>query len=598
MTANLSLLAGAKLAARLAERTASVTEKTSQGFGAFIKHYQDMGLSFFPIPYKSKESTIQWKRYQTSCPREDEIRKWNNGAPSNLAVVTGKASGNLVVLDFDDTDRYCEFTNTFYDKTGIGDLFEYTLCVQTSRGVHVWLRVEDLPKSTKLPSLDIKSEGGYVLAPPSVHPTGKVYEFIDPDMPVKSIQRLSDIGIEIPGKLTTGSNNKPGWVNQLLSGVGQGQRNDSAIRLAGYFRNILPQDVTERILLDWNMKNQPPLPENEVIRTVGSAYRLIAHPPDPPNNGHIKKDNIYLPKDCQSGLKPNRKLTENLTKEKPTLSKQIEAWIRKTSGWFSYTEIDHEFDLRSPNDKQNRYMILRRLKEKGVIESHKTNNKLTRFLQTDVRIIDFKSAGNRTPLAVNYPFQIEKLFNTYPGNLIVLAGAPDSGKTAFLLNFIRLNMANFPIYYQSSEMGAIELANRLENFDSISLGDWRFTAEERSSNFSDVIRPDCINIIDYLEFDSGEYFKAGDYLKEIHDKLGTGICLVAMQKNRGSTLGRGGNLGLEKPRLYLTMDNGKIKIQKAKNWATQMNPNGLTLEYKVVKGCQFIVTKDWYKDED
>ena len=363
MTASLSLLAGVKLAARLAERTASVTEKTNQSFGAIMKHYQDMGLSFFPVPYKSKESAIKWKKYQSGYPDESDIRKWSDCAPSNLAVVTGKASGNLVVLDFDDTDKYCEFTNTFYDKTGIGDLFDYTLCVQTSRGVHVWLRVEDLPKSTKLPSLDIKSEGGYVLAPPSVHPTGKAYEFINPGMPVKTVQTLSDIGIEIPGKLTTGSNNKSGWVNQLLCGVGQGQRNDSAIKLAGYFRNNLPQDVTERILLDWNMKNQPPLPENEIIRTVGSAYRLIAHPPDLLNNGHIYRDNIYLPKDCLTSLKPNKKLTENLTKDKPTLSKQIEAWIRKTSGWFSYTEIDHEFDLHSPNDKQNRYMILRLLKE-------------------------------------------------------------------------------------------------------------------------------------------------------------------------------------------------------------------------------------------
>jgi hypothetical protein len=136
----------------------------------------------------------------------------------------------------------------------------------------------------------------------------------------------------------------------------------------------------------------------------------IAHPPDPLINGHIKKDNIYLPKDCQTGLIPNKKLTENLTKNKTTLSKQIEAWTRKTSGWFSYIEIDHEFDLRSPSDKQNRYMILRRLKEKGIIESHKTNNKLTRFLQTDVRVIDFESAGRRFPVSIIYPFEVKKRY--------------------------------------------------------------------------------------------------------------------------------------------------------------------------------------------
>ncbi len=101
---------------------------------------------------------------------------------------------------------------------------------------------------------------------------------------------------------------------------------------------------------------------------------------------------------------------------------------------------------------------------------------------------------------MKYPFGIEKLFNTYPGNLIVVAGASDAGKTAFLLNFVRLNMDKYPIYYQSSEMGAEELANRLEQFD-LPLGSWTFTAEERSRDYADVIRPDCINIIDYLEFE-------------------------------------------------------------------------------------------------
>ncbi|MFC2045699.1 hypothetical protein ACFLUH_03370 [Chloroflexota bacterium] len=312
-----------------------------------------------------------------------------------------------------------------------------------------------------------------------------------------------------------------------------------------------------------------------------------------------KSSLLYCPNDSFTDTKPNKIITKNLTDTSLPLAKRIEDWVKQTTGWFDYHEIDREFNLASENDKQNRLMILRRLQEKGIIEKHKTNNNLTRYVNTDFRLIDFKSAGKRTPLAIKYPFQIEKKFNTYPGNLIVVAGAADSGKTAFLLNFIKLNMFDFSIYYQSSEMGEAELGNRLEQFDGIDLDKWNFVAEERSGNFADVIRPDCVNIIDYLEFNEGEFYLIADYLRAIHDKLSTGICLIALQKKRGASLGRGGDFGLEKPRLYLTMDAGKLKIQKAKNWVNPSeNPNGLMLDFKIVQGCEFGLTRNWYSEDE
>jgi hypothetical protein len=146
-------------------------------------------------------------------------------------------------------------------------------------------------------------------------------------------------------------------------------------------------------------------------------------------------------------------------------------------------------------------------------------------------------------------------------------------------------------------MGKDELASRLSKFEGIKLDDWSFTPEERSHNFADVIRPDAINIIDYMEL-SSDFYAVAEYLRQIHDKLGSGICLVALQKKRGAPLGRGGDFGLEKPRLYLSLDTGKCTIQKAKNWVNpEENPNGLTIKFKLVSGCKFIVAEDWHKDE-
>ncbi|MFC1930449.1 hypothetical protein ACFLWE_00965, partial [Chloroflexota bacterium] len=224
-----------------------------------------------------------------------------------------------------------------------------------------------------------------------------------------------------------------------------------------------------------------------------------------------------------------------------------------------------------------------------------TKNGLYRRVVRDLRKIDFKAAGNRKPLDIKLPFEIEKLVNIYPGNIIAVAGSPDAGKTAWLLNLVRLNMNRFGIYYFSSEMGDSELANRLSKFEDIALEDWNFTAEECSSNFADVIRPDAINIIDYLELTS-ELYLVAEYLKQIHSKLGSGIAVVAIQKKRGAELGRGGEFSLEKPRLYLSMDSGSTTIQKAKNWVNpDVNPNKNIINYKIVNGSTFVITRPWHK---
>jgi hypothetical protein len=335
--------------------------------------------------------------------------------------------------------------------------------------------------------------------------------------------------------------------------------------------------------------------DDYVRQADGSLKRNPAFPPVPLNSS-TNNTSLYRLSNADLATESHKTVTEKVT-DPEALAKRIRDWVTDTSGWFSYDEIDREFEIRSPTEKHNRWMIVKRLKDDGILEAHPRNNKLLRYVKVATRLVDFKACGNRTPLAIKYPFGIERYFNTYPGNLIALAGAADAGKTAFLLNLIKLNMADFSIYYQTSEMGAEELASRLKKFEGMALEDWNFEAEERSRDFADVMRPDCLNIVDYLEL-AGDFYMIADYLRQIHSKLASGIAIVALQKKRNAELGRGGDFGLEKPRLYLTMDAGKLSIQKAKNWANpSANPNGLSLNFKVVNGCKFIVTEDWHKVE-
>jgi hypothetical protein len=127
----------------------------------------------------------------------------------------------------------------------------------------------------------------------------------------------------------------------------------------------------------------------------------------------------------------------------------------------------------------------------------------------------------------------------------------------------------------------------------MAIEDWHFEAIERAGDFADVIRPDCVNVVDYLEMTT-ELYLINTHLTAISHKLGSGLAIVAVQKKQDAKYGRGQEFGLEKPKLYLSMDRGKLTIVKGKSWATKnVDPHGLTVNFKIIGGCQFQATGEW-----
>ena len=271
------------------------------------------------------------------------------------------------------------------------------------------------------------------------------------------------------------------------------------------------------------------------------------------------------------------------------ISKAVEEFALATSGWFLGRDLYQPLKLANPNDHLACQQKLRRLVEKGVLEKHKTKNACYRLVEDECDELKWWEATNTT-VDVKFPFNIEQYVKIFPGNIIVVAGSNNAGKTSFLLDFIRLNMAEHDIHMFNSEAGISEIRERISLIEDVDMEEWqtRLKVWERSSEFSVVIKPDAINIIDFLEVHE-EFYKVGGYIKDIHDKLDKGIALIALQKNPGNDYGLGGARGLEKPRLYLSIDSGRIKIVKAKNWKTTDNPNGFVAKFRLINGNKFII---------
>jgi len=213
---------------------------------------------------------------------------------------------------------------------------------------------------------------------------------------------------------------------------------------------------------------------------------------------------------------------------------------------------------------------------------------------------------------IQLPLNLGDLVKVYPKSLIVVAGGSNAGKTAFMLNVVRINLHLEKILYFSSELGAEMLHSRIAEMEL--LPEWyeafktgMLTFVEWKNNL-DALDPDAINIIDFLTPGSGgEFWQIGLTIEEIFRKLNRGVTLVAIQKPPGRELGYGGDLTQHYASLYVALANTResdlppgmprvniAKIVKGKAWKNPLlNPNGLTLYYKLIRGWRFDIVRNW-----
>ncbi len=161
--------------------------------------YAQRGWRVIPIPAGKKfpEGISRWQERATNDP--DLVAQWWTEHPDHgVGIATGPATG-LWVLDVDDYDSYRDLEK---NHAPLPD----TLTVITgSGGLHFYYKyptdgtVIRNNASTRLgPGLDVRGDGGFVVAPPSIHPNGKQYEYDagQPDEPVDAPQWLINLVAE------------------------------------------------------------------------------------------------------------------------------------------------------------------------------------------------------------------------------------------------------------------------------------------------------------------------------------------------------------------------------------------------------------------
>lgn len=147
--------------------------------------YCDLGWSILPLAARGKVPTEGSGTSEACDDWESACYFWMNNPDCNVAIATGSVSGGIVVIDVDqneDAGKYGAESLADWEKAN-GKLPE-TVCADTgSGGKHYFFRTGTTMKSATNRTLfiDRRADGGYVVAPPSVHPNGRLYEWdIDP----------------------------------------------------------------------------------------------------------------------------------------------------------------------------------------------------------------------------------------------------------------------------------------------------------------------------------------------------------------------------------------------------------------------------------
>ncbi len=286
-------------------------------------------------------------------------------------------------------------------------------------------------------------------------------------------------------------------------------------------------------------------------------------------------------------------------KESPLtpLTNLVKAWVNESSGWFSYSQMDSDLNIKSREAKTLRRVIMKELVDAKVIERASGKNGVFRAFQTELHEIDWQNADSSKVLDLTFPFDLQNYVKIFPKSIIVLAGESNSGKTAFLYNFIMTNYAKQSIDLYNSETAAEQMKERFENFETEIPVPPPWNTYERYDNFADVINPNHISVIDYIDF-SSEVYLIGEELNNLFKKLDRGIVIAAIQK-KGSymmkgqkitpKLGYGAEMSLKKSSLYLSMGFGTLEIVKGKSWKDPtINPSGLKWTFNLLKGAKFV----------
>jgi hypothetical protein len=241
------------------------------------KDYLARGWSVLPLRRRTKRPLAPWEHLQHQRPSEQDIDEWFRRWPdANIGIVTGEIS-NLIVLDIDPKHGGDSTLQKLEQKF---TTFPATVeAVTGGEGRHLYFAHPcSLTRNRTgfAQGIDLRGDGGYIVAPPSIHPSGRPYTWAEKHSPEEISLAPLPRWILVPIRGPLVGRSLPQWRHLVREGVSEGERNSTIASLTGHllWHGVDPEVALE-VMLAWNrMRCRPPLDDAEVARTVASITKL------------------------------------------------------------------------------------------------------------------------------------------------------------------------------------------------------------------------------------------------------------------------------------------------------------------------------------
>lgn len=247
------------------------------------RFYSSLGWSVIPLQPRTKIPAVKWDAYQERKPTDEELVKWFSDGKANIGLACGKVSGVVVV----DQDSY---------KGKAGITIDSPIKAATGGGgIHCYFKYSgELGNSVSFEhATDIRANGGQVVLPPSIHPSGTRYTWVTKPTP-ELLANLPELPKEIINTLSLRSDNLNFDLASTI-GVSEGGRNDALHKaLCSMLSKLKDQDreaVGWNTALGINNTFKPPLPEREVQTTFRSALNFVRSSP-PISTNYINSSHV------------------------------------------------------------------------------------------------------------------------------------------------------------------------------------------------------------------------------------------------------------------------------------------------------------------
>jgi hypothetical protein len=554
---------------------------------AALWYREVMGFSVIPVSKKkvcaiSKEKG-GWDLYKEEKPTVEQIKEWWTGEYKNcnVAIITGEIS-NLTVVDVDSENGSRVGLDAIEEITPDGMI---TPTSQSPRGGEhrYFLYGPGTPTRVRfLPDCDSRSEGGYIIAPPSGNGRG---DYIwKPGLSIAEIPL-----IELPAKYQDAITSKGLYNSNSLyaRGVVNGDGfylDHNLTTLTTNDHKIKPHTRDDTLFHIANALVKGKLPISEVKEIIEILAYHGCEEPYPEKDISIKIQSVL-----------NRQARQN-----QNIMQDVRDWVLTTTGHFLTTNCHNELQLTTRTEKKACNMALLRLVEERIIEKYGEKRGCYRLIERDANAEMKFIAGDIKEFDVRLPLGLNRLCSVFAKNIIVIAGSKSSGKTALLMNIAKMNQDHQDVIYFNSEMGDEEWSGRLKRMGFEKQEDIKFKAYGLHKNFHDMMDGEKkIFIVDFLEIHDN-FYEIAKFIRLIHEVLRDGICIIAIQKKRGQILARGSDFSMEKARLYLSLDFledqrcSQVTIVDAKSPKIPDSLRGWRRRVKIINGTGLeLIDANW-----